>query len=137
MNNLLSDRGPPTLKKRKTLDTTVSSNELRIEGPLRRELQSGHQAMVRFVRPGGHLLITCPYNERRYVGDVYKLPGSACESQVYHCSSYDRATVDRWLKTADVGIVRQDYWHMWTGGVWRQGGRVAPPHKTSAAGRIS
>jgi SAM-dependent methyltransferase len=90
------------------------------------------RSLIEHVRPAGYVVVTCPYNEGRFVQDVYELPGMVGEPQAYPCSSYDRATVNQWLAAAPAELVRQDYWRMWTGEVWRQGDRVAPPQRVSA-----
>jgi SAM-dependent methyltransferase len=87
-----------------------------------REHEKAFRSMAGLLAPGGHLLITCPYNERRYVDDAYKLPEATIdEEQPYHCSMYDRAVIDRWKSAASVEIVREKFWQLWDGEVWRQG----------------
>lgn len=93
------------------------------------------RSMVSLLSPGGHLVLTCPYNERRYVEDVYKLPGGDLgEPQPYRCASYNRPALERWLAGAPAQIVRQEYWSFWSGEVWRQGARLSSPTRTSADG---
>ena len=57
--------------------------------------------MIALLKPGGHLVLTMPYNETKYVEDVYKLPGGDLgEPQDYRCASYNRAVLDQWLAEA-------------------------------------
>jgi SAM-dependent methyltransferase len=94
---------------------------------------SAFRSMIDLLAPNAHLILTMPYNETRYVEDVYKLPGGDLgEQQLYRCSSYNRPMLDQWLSSASAQIVRQDYWAFWTGEVWRQGERVAPPQRSTA-----
>jgi len=91
-------------------------------------------SMIAVLKPGGHLVLTMPYNETKYVEDVYKLPGGDLgEPQDYRCASYNRAVLDQWLAEAlPARIVRQDYWQFWSGDVWRQGHRLTRSIRTSA-----
>ena len=91
-------------------------------------------SMIAVLKPGGHLVLTMPYNETKYVEDVYKLPGGDLgEPQDYRCASYNRAVLDQWLAGAlPARIVRQDYWQFWSGDVWRQGHRLTRSIRTSA-----
>ncbi len=93
------------------------------------------RSMIDLLAPGGHLVLTCPYNERRYVEDVYQLPGGDLgQPQHYRCASYNRATVDQWMASAPAArIVAQEYWRFWAGEVWCQSDRLAQPQMTSAA----
>lgn len=92
------------------------------------------RSMIDLLTPTGHLVLTCPYNEMRYVEDVYQLTGGDLDPpQSYRCASYNRATIDQWLGPTPAGrIVTQEYWRFWAGDVWRQGDRLARPEMTSA-----
>ena len=92
------------------------------------------RSMIALLKPGGHLVLTMPYNETKYVEDVYKLPGGDLgEPQDYRCASYNRAVLDQWLAEAlPARIVWQDYWQFLSGDVWRQGHRLTRSIRTSA-----
>ena len=92
------------------------------------------RSMIALLKPGGHLVLTMPYNETKYVEDVYKLPGGDLgDPQDYCCACYNRAVLDQWLAEAPPArIVRQDYWQFWSGDVWRQGHRLTRSIRTSA-----
>ena len=97
------------------------------------EPERAFRSMLDLLHPAGHLVLTTPYNEGRYVEDVYRLPGfTGNPGEPYRCSSYDRPTLERWLASTTATILKQEYWRIWEGDVWRQGERLITPEKTSA-----
>jgi 2-polyprenyl-3-methyl-5-hydroxy-6-metoxy-1,4-benzoquinol methylase len=79
------------------------------------------RGMVSLTKPGGHIVVTTPYNETRAIPNVYKLPDCAYKDDVpYICRSSDRQNVDRWV-ACGAEIVEQQYWRLWSGEVWAQG----------------
>ena len=90
-------------------------------------------SMHRLLRPGGHLVLTCPYSESRYEANVYELEDSSYgRGSPYVCQSYSRAELDRWLAADSWSIVEQEFWRFWTGEVWTCGERVTPAEKVGA-----
>lgn len=96
--------------------------------------QSAFASMIGLLRPGGILLLTCPYNETRFVENVYKLPNAygVDPNIAYKCSSYDGEHVSQWMTAEPSKIIRQELWKCWTGDVWRQGQVVSPAVQSSA-----
>ena len=66
--------------------------------------------MFRLLKPGGHLILTSPYTENRYIDNVYTLPGSSAQGK----------------------IVEQEYWQFWDGDYWSVGNKIIPPRQTKA-----
>lgn len=94
-----------------------------------------HQAAIRgmlaLLNPGGHLVLTTPYNERRAVPNVYVLPGAAYgQNAAYICRSTSRTELDAWLSLG-FAILEQEYWRFWTGEVWTQGKPLPLPERSS------
>jgi 2-polyprenyl-3-methyl-5-hydroxy-6-metoxy-1,4-benzoquinol methylase len=94
------------------------------------------KAAVRGLRsllgPGGHAILSFPYNERRFIENVYALPGvSYGVDAPYICRIYSRHEVQRWL-TEGFEIAHQEYYRIFTGDLWAFGERRYPPVKTSA-----
>jgi len=58
----------PKITKQFDLITCISVLE---HIPNHKDAVSG---MFRLLKPGGHLVLTFPYNERQYIDDIYKLP---------------------------------------------------------------
>jgi SAM-dependent methyltransferase len=92
------------------------------------------RSMMGLLKSGGHLIVTMPYHERRYVDDVYKLPGAQVAELGYTCRSSSRATIEEWLAAAPATIERQEFWRYWTGDVWRQGEQLPRPERSTAEG---
>lgn len=79
-------------------------------------------SMMEALAPDGHIVVTMPYNEYRHHADVYALPGAVVNGPLpYKCRSASRKDLREWFKTAELEIVEQEYWRLWTGEVWRQG----------------
>ena len=86
--------------------------------------------------PGGHLILTFPYGEHRYISDVYKMAGSTYGQDVsYVCQSFSAAEVNTRLTANRGEIIEQEYWRFWEGDFWTSGGRVVPPLRTTAKER--
>jgi len=82
--------------------------------------------MMRALNPGGHLVLTCPYNERCYIENAYKLPGAGYGKDLpYVCQIYSRANLERWF--APAAIVKQEYWRVFSGPWWTFGETLRPP----------
>lgn len=87
--------------------------------------------LFNLLRPGGHLVLSFPYNERRYVDNVYKLPGSiGADKFPFVTQAFSRNEVDQWLEDSRATLVRQEYWRFFSGEYWTVGERVCPPIKT-------
>jgi hypothetical protein len=58
---------------------------------------------------GGHLIMTFPYNETRYVRNVYELPGSSYGAKTFHTSRnrfQGRRSMDGSGRTAESSSIR-------------------------------
>lgn len=92
--------------------------------------------MFSLLNPNGHLILTCPYNERSYVRNVYELPGSSYgKGTLYITQSYSRGELDRWVLKNNGAILDQEYWQFWEGDHWTVGKQVIPPKKVTADDR--
>jgi len=86
------------------------------------------QGMFSLLKEGGHLVLTFPYNENKYIENVYELPGSGYgQNAPYICQVYSRNEVDNWLKENEGKIVEQEYWQMFSGELWTFGEHLSPP----------
>jgi SAM-dependent methyltransferase len=90
------------------------------------------RSMLDLLNPGGHLIVTFPYNEHRYVGNVYQLPGAGYgQHEPYICQVYSRAQIDGWLTATGATIAHQEYWRFFTGELWTFGEAVKPPREVT------
>lgn len=96
--------------------------------------QSAMLAMLRLLRPGGHLVLTCPYTDGEYVEDTYRAPGADPRAlkQPFICRSYSRTQLNGWLNgSLRAELIEAEYWRAFTGRHWMMGERVAPPKPSS------
>jgi SAM-dependent methyltransferase len=96
---------------------------------------SDHRAaiagMFRVLKPGGHLVLSFPYNETHSVDNAYRLPNAGYgQNARYGCRIYSRAEIDAWLRQHSAELVEQEYYQMFTGEYWTVGERVTPIHVT-------
>jgi 2-polyprenyl-3-methyl-5-hydroxy-6-metoxy-1,4-benzoquinol methylase len=96
-----------------------------------------HSAAVRgmfsMVKPGGHLVITCPYSENRYHQNVYEAVGStAVGSFPFTTQSFSRSELEHWLSENDASLVKQEFWRFYTGALWTVGQPIWPPEPAAA-----
>lgn len=96
------------------------------------EFDKAVKSMSSLLARNGLLVLTFPYNEGRYVENVYKLKGSSYgQTAKYVTQSYSREQVDHWLSTFGLEILNQEYWECWTGDYWTVGQQIIPPVKVS------
>lgn len=83
--------------------------------------------MAELTNRGGHIIITCPYNERAYAPNVYKLPGSGVAKDMgFICQSFSRDNFNAWCVRYGLEIIEQQYWQCFTGEYWSQGEMIHP-----------
>jgi SAM-dependent methyltransferase len=91
-----------------------------------------HRAAVRgmfsLLEPGGILILSCPYNEHRFIDNAYALPGAdtAYATAGAICRQYSRAELDAWLAENGGRLVERELYRCFTGDFWSIGERVAP-----------
>ena len=109
---------------------------------LREELRPGHlhqrpgtfersddavRNMFARLNPGGHLLISCPYSERQYVPNVYKLPGSSYGQDFAYITQLLAGERGRLVTEERGEIVEQEFWRFFEGEFWTVGRQTIPP----------
>lgn len=93
-----------------------------------REHRDAMQSMFSLLTPGGHLLLTFPYNELNYVENVYDLPGSGHGQDFsYICQVFSRKQLDQWLADCNWELIEQQFWQAYSGEFWTVGDEVIPP----------
>jgi SAM-dependent methyltransferase len=92
--------------------------------------------MLAAVAPGGHLVLTHPYNENFYCPNAYKLPEAGYgQDASYVCQIYSRRELDRWFSEPGIRIVRQEYWQVFSGEHWTVGEWLRPPLRVTNTDR--
>jgi 2-polyprenyl-3-methyl-5-hydroxy-6-metoxy-1,4-benzoquinol methylase len=87
--------------------------------------------MLRLVAPGGHLILTSPFNRRQYSANVYTLPGSEVEGKPlppYSTQSFSQKELDAWLALG-ARLVEQEFWQFYEGDQWTVGARLKQPRQ--------
>lgn len=90
--------------------------------------------MAKLLRKDGILILTCPYNERRYCENVYELDGSNAKGQKipYKTRSFSRKNIDSWMSQNGLQLIDQEFWQFFSGEYWTVGDRIIPPVKSSS-----
>jgi len=87
--------------------------------------------MFSLLQPGGHLLMTFPYNEKQYVENVYILPGSqAPKGLPFITQAFSRKQLSQWVHDNNAALIEQEYWRYHTGEYWTVGERLPLPEKS-------
>ena len=90
------------------------------------------KAMGRLLAPGGRLILSCPYNDKKYSENVYALPeSSVTESYPFVTQAFSRVEVDVWLQETGLELIEQEYWQLFDGEYWTCGERIIPPRSVS------
>ena len=93
-----------------------------------RDHRAAVRSMFSLLEPGGHLVLSFPYNERHYVQHVYDLPDSSDQEKYpFITQAFSRNEIDDWLRDNQGVIVEQEYWQFFGGEYWTCGNRICPP----------
>lgn len=85
------------------------------------------QKMLSLLKPGGHLILTFPYNEKNYIENVYTLKGTDAKTlPSYQTHSFSRTEINNWIKN-QAEIIKQEYWQFFTGEFWTVGEWLRTP----------
>lgn len=88
------------------------------------------KGMFRLLRPNGYLILTFPYNEKKFVENVYNLPDVGYKQDASHiCYIFSRNEIENWLDENHGNIIEQEFYEIFTGGLWAHGDRLNPPRK--------
>ena len=95
-----------------------------------------HEAAIKgifkLLKPGGYVVLTVPYNEKKYVDNVYKLPDAGYgKNASYICQIFSRKEINMWLQENKGRIVDQEYYDVFTGDLWTFGKRIYPPRNVN------
>lgn len=102
-----------------------------------KDADSAVRNMFALLKPGGHIVLTFPYNEQKeYVENVYELPGSTYgKGRPYITQSFSRRELDRWITENSAEVVDQEYWQFWDGDYLTVGEQIIPPIRSTRDGK--
>ena len=90
--------------------------------------------MFSLLNQNGHLIITCPYNEKGYKRNVYELPGSSYgQDAPYITQIFSRTELKRWVQNNHGVIREQELWQFWEGDYWTVGKQIIPPTRVTSS----
>jgi len=85
------------------------------------------ESMFSLLNNGGYLILTFPYNEKKYVDNVYALDESNTDFlPSYKTHAFSRKEIESWLDNK-AKIAHQEYWKFFTGEYWTTGERLNIP----------
>ena len=94
--------------------------------------QAAISGMLRLLRPGGHLILSFPYCEGRYIDNVYNMPGAGYgHGFPFICQVYSREQIDAWFPADRATVVNQEYYRVFSGELWTFGERSRPLRRVS------
>jgi 2-polyprenyl-3-methyl-5-hydroxy-6-metoxy-1,4-benzoquinol methylase len=88
------------------------------------------RSMFSLLRPGGHLILTFPYNETCYAENVYMLEGSSAPRDFpFITQAFSRRELNQWIRNNNARLIDQEYWRYFTGEYWTVGARLPFPEQ--------
>ena len=88
--------------------------------------------LAKLTKPGGHIIMTCPYNTSIGSENCYSLEGSYGKKHPYICRQLTRPALSQWLERSGVRIVAQEWWQVFDSDVWSVGKLIQPPEPAGA-----
>jgi 2-polyprenyl-3-methyl-5-hydroxy-6-metoxy-1,4-benzoquinol methylase len=96
------------------------------------ESEAAIRNMFNLLNPSGYLIITFPYNENKYVRNVYDMHGSSYGQNLpYICQSYSRRELNNWIQGNNWEVIDQEVWQFWDGDHWTVGNQIIPPRQVT------
>jgi 2-polyprenyl-3-methyl-5-hydroxy-6-metoxy-1,4-benzoquinol methylase len=90
------------------------------------------ESIFSLLNPGGYLILTFPYNEKKYTDNVYAVEGSNAKIlPTYKTHAFSRKEIDNWCKDK-AKIINQEYWQFFDGEYWTVGKKLDIPKKVNA-----
>jgi SAM-dependent methyltransferase len=88
--------------------------------------------MASLLKEDGILIMSFPYNERRYVHNAYDLPNAGYgKGAPFITQIYSRETIDLWTRLTGLAVIQQRYFRCFTGDLWTVGARLRPMEEVS------
>lgn len=90
--------------------------------------------MSNLLNPEGKIVLTFPYNEKKYCDNVYSLPDSRAKNMPFITQAYSREQVNNWCEKYKLEVIEQEYWSFFSGEYWSTGEKLDFPKKSSSIG---
>ena len=88
--------------------------------------------MFSLLKKGGYLILSFPYNEKRYIYNIYDSSEAGYgKLNPYICQVFSRNEIKSWLDKNKHNILEQEYYKVFTGKYWTFGKRLSIPQKVS------
>ena len=88
--------------------------------------------MFNLLKTGGHIILTFPYSENKFIDNVYVLPGSCVGKELsFKTHSFSRNELDNWTRKNNGTIVKQEYWQFFSGNFWTVGEEMPIPKQVT------
>jgi 2-polyprenyl-3-methyl-5-hydroxy-6-metoxy-1,4-benzoquinol methylase len=88
------------------------------------------KSMMNMLKEGGHLLVTCPYNENIYHENIYKHPDFRSDvKSTFITQIYSRKQIEQWLAGTNCELIDQEYYQIFEGPLWSFGKLIKPSKK--------
>jgi SAM-dependent methyltransferase len=134
-NNGLNNRHVPIVKQDITKPTLNTKFDMITCISVLEHIKDNRAAlkgMFSLLNTNGRIVLTFPYNEKKYVKDVYRLPEAGYgKDHPFIGQVYSREQLDNWVNDNDAEIVDQEYYEVFTGELWTFGQSIYPIKKTT------
>ena len=98
-----------------------------------KDYNNAMNSMSKLINPGGFLILSFPYNEKKYVENVYFLPDSCAPKNLpFTTQAFSRLQINQWSEKYILEIIEQEYWKFYTGDYWTTGEKLHIPIKTNS-----
>lgn len=138
-NNGLNNRHVPIMKQditRPTLNTKFDMITCISVLEHIKDNRAALKGIFSLLNDDGHIILTFPYNENKYVEDAYRLPDAGYgKDHPFIGQVYSREQVNHWVADNNAEIVNQEYYEVFTGELWTQGQSIYPLKKTTTGSR--
>lgn len=89
------------------------------------------ESMFNMLNSGGYLILTFPYNEKKYEYNVYTLPGTnVIGLPAYKTHAFSRKEIENW-SINKAKVINQEYWQFFDGDYWTIGKKLDIPKKVT------
>lgn len=91
------------------------------------EYNKAVNGMVSLLKPGGHLILTFPYNEHAYHPDIYRDPRAAYgQKHKFIGQIFSRMEITKWIEQDNLEIIQEEFYCAFSGDLWATGNPVYP-----------